>query len=497
MNQSFHIENLLSQFVYSPDYPLLFTSGLFLFFFLIFAAGYSLLYNKLRARIWYVIAFSLFFYYKTSGLYFLLLIALSISDFSLGNLIASSAKRGWRKFFVATSVSINLLMLCYFKYTGLLSESINALLGGDLDFGVIFLPIGISFFTFQSMSYTIDIYRGNIAPLRRWSDYLFFLSFFPQAVAGPIVRAKDFIPQIERNPVSVSREELGRGVFLIAMGLLKKGVISDYISLNFVDRIFDAPLLYTGLENLVGVYGYALQIYCDFSGYSDIAIGIALLLGFHFNDNFRHPYRSATITEFWRRWHISLSSWLKDYLYISLGGNRRGKLRTYINLMITMLLGGLWHGASWSFVAWGAIHGVALSIHKAVMSRWPSFKASGEQMQPWRRIVGRIVTFNIVSLSWIFFRADNFGVAMDLLTQIFHSFNGSILLDFVWGYRLSLSMIAIGYGVHLLSDKWHDRLCTRFIALPYWLYPVTLTAIIWLIMQLRSGEVQPFIYFQF
>ena len=243
----------------------------------------------------------------------------------------------------------------------------------------IILPVGISFFTFQSLSYTLDLYRNRIRPVERLVDYVFYVSFFPQLVAGPIVRARDFLPQIFRADF-VSRAMIGEGLFLIISGLFKKAVISDYISINYVDRIFDNPLLYSGIENLLGVYGYALQIYCDFSGYSDMAIGIALLLGFRFNINFDSPYKSATITEFWRRWHISLSSWLRDYLYISLGGNRKGKLRTYVNLMLTMLLGGLWHGAALQFVLWGALHGVSLAIHKAMMAWFPSFRSTGAEM---------------------------------------------------------------------------------------------------------------------
>ena len=267
-------------------------------------------------------------------------------------------------------LAINLGLLCYFKYTNFFGMMIASLTGGHFEIRNIFLPIGISFYIFQSMSYVIDIYRGNIKPLQLFVDYLFYVSFFPQLVAGPIVRARDFLPQILQKPV-VSKEMFGEGVFLIIAGLFKKAVISDYISLNFVDRVFENPLLYSGFENLMGIWGYALQIYCDFSGYSDMAIGLALLLGFRFNRNFDSPYQSATITEFWRRWHISLSSWLKDYLYISLGGNRKGRLRIYVNLMITMLLGGLWHGASWQFVLWGALHGAALCLHKLAMNIIP------------------------------------------------------------------------------------------------------------------------------
>src|SRR5690606_35141846 len=266
------------------------------------------------------------------------------------------------------------------------------------------LPIGISFFTFQSLSYTIDVYRKDLTPTRSLLDYAFFVSFFPLLVAGPIVRASYFLPQLQQ-PLLVTREAFGRGVFLILAGLVKKAVIADYISVNFVDRVFDNPALYSGLENLLAVYGYALQIYCDFSGYSDMAIGIALLLGFQFpnNFNFNSPYRSLSITEFWRRWHISLSTWLRDYLYISLGGNRRGRLRTYLNQFITMVLGGLWHGASLRFLLWGAMHGVGLAVHKIWMSwtknTWLGRSSWAGSFLSW------ILTFHFVCFTWIFFRA--------------------------------------------------------------------------------------------
>ena len=365
---------------YDATAPLIFNSGLFLFLFVGFAGVYLLLRRATTLRILYVIAFSIYFYYKSSGIYFLLLLFAAISDYLIGNAISREQDKRVKKRWVALSVVINLGMLGYFKYTNFFIEMANGLFGaGFLDFQNIFLPVGISFFVFQSMSYTIDIYRGQIKPLERWIDYMFYLSFFPQLVAGPIVRAKDFIPQI-RRPLMVTREMFGTAIGFIIIGLVKKAIISDYISLNFVDRIFDEPALYSGFECLMGIYGYALQIYCDFSGYSDMAIGIALLLGFRFPKNFDAPYKSATITEFWRRWHISLSSWLRDYLYISLGGNRKGKVRTYLNLIITMVLGGLWHGAAVRFVLWGTLHGVALALHKMWLAIIPWSKANGQDM---------------------------------------------------------------------------------------------------------------------
>ena len=375
-------EKLVSMLTYDASQPLIFSSGLFLFLFAGFLFFYGFTRRAPMARIVYVILFSLYFYYKSSGIYFLLLVFASVSDYWIAHAIYKVRTQRAKYWLVGLSVLVNLGMLGYFKYTNFLIEIANNLFGqGFLNFQNIFLPVGISFFVFQSMSYTIDICRGQLKPLNNWADYLFYLSFFPQLVAGPIVRAKDFIPQIRQNPLRVTREMFGMGVFLILIGLFKKAVISDYISLNFVDRIFDEPLLYSGFECLMGIYGYALQIYCDFSGYSDMAIGIALLLGFRFPKNFDAPYKSATITEFWRRWHISLSTWLRDYLYISLGGNRKGRIRTYFNLLVTMLLGGLWHGAAVRFILWGALHGIALALHKLWLSVVPGSKATGAEMR--------------------------------------------------------------------------------------------------------------------
>ena len=468
-----------------------------MFLFVAFAAGYGLLKRTTSLRILYVIAFSIYFYYKSSGIYFLLLIFVSISDYLIAHAIAGSQDKSLKKRLVALSVAINLAMLGYFKYTNFFIEMANGLFGaGFLDFQNIFLPVGISFFVFQSMSYTIDVYRGEIRPLSRWTDYLFYLSFFPQLVAGPIVRAKDFIPQI-RRPLQVTREMFGTGICFIIGGLVKKAIISDYISLNFVDRIFDEPALYSGFECLMGIYGYALQIYCDFSGYSDMAIGIALLLGFRFPKNFNAPYKSATITEFWRRWHISLSSWLRDYLYISLGGNRKGKIRTYINLMLTMLLGGLWHGAAVRFVLWGALHGVALAVHKAWMSIIPWAKPEGKQMNIILRLGGWFFTFNLVCLGWLLFRAEDMQTVHLMLYQITHNFNSAIIPQFVLGYKAVVGLIVLGYAMHFIPGKIDGDIQRKVSGASFWWQVAMLTAVIWCVMQIKSSDIQPFIYFQF
>ena len=494
--------------LYHKDAPMLFSSGLFFFLFIGFFVIYILLRKNTLARIIYVTAFSLYFYYKSSGLYFVLLLATATSDFCIGLMMSKTESKLHKKLWVTLSLLVNLGMLSYFKYFNFLGDIIvgainelgfqwgnNTMLWMSFKHWDIFLPVGISFFTFQSISYIIDLYRDRIKPLHRWIDYVFYVSFFPQLVAGPIVRARDFIPQIYRNPI-VTRAEMGEGLFLIICGLFKKAVISDYISLNFVDRVFDQPLLYSGLENLFGVYGYTLQIYCDFSGYSDMAIGIALLLGFRFNINFDSPYQSATITEFWRRWHISLSSWLKDYIYISLGGNRKGRIRMYLNLLITMFIGGLWHGAAVRFILWGMLHGVSLAIHKFFMLHFGWMKV-GEEMKPWRRVLGVIFTFHLVCFGWILFRSPDMTTVGRILQQIFTDFHPEIFTQFVTGYSMVFSLMILGYVMHFMPRSVVNVMQQTVQRSPLVVQAIMLAAAILVVVQFKSAGVQPFIYFQF
>lgn len=488
------LSRLRDVFLYDPQAPMIFSSGLFLWLFAAFVVVYLLLQRRTTARLLFVTLFSYYFYYKSSGTYFFLLALVTVSDFLIARFMERTAARWRRKLWVTLSLVINLGLLCYFKYTNFFGACWASFTGGHFDPLDIFLPVGISFFTFQSLSYTIDVYRKEITPLSNLLDYAFYVSFFPQLVAGPIVRARDFIPQI-RRPLFVSNEMFGRGVFLIMAGLFKKAIISDYISVNFVERVFDNPALYSGVENLMAVYGYALQIYCDFSGYSDMAIGIALLLGFHFNINFDSPYKSASITEFWRRWHISLSSWLRDYLYISLGGNRKGKIRQYMNLIITMFLGGLWHGASWNFVLWGMMHGVALALHKGWMALVG--RPKGERPHGIRRFFGMLVTFHFVCFCWIFFRHAEFSSAVDMLKQIAMAFRPQVFPQLIVGYWEVFALMGLGYVLHFLPDSW-ERGCTKtIIRLPLVGKAVLLVALIYLVIQMKSADVQPFIYFQF
>lgn len=451
---------------------------------------YRLLLRQDRFRILWVTFFSLFFYYKCAGIFWLLHVVIVVVDFNLAQWIEQAKSKGEKRWLLVISLILNLGMLVYFKYTNYLAELWNGLAGGHLGPWDIFLPAGISFFTFQSLSYTIDVYRGELKALDNILDYAFFVTFFPQMVAGPIVRAADFLPQINRFPY-VSREDFGRASYLIATGLFKKAVISDYISANFVDRVFDSPLQYSGLENLFGIYGYALQIYCDFSGYSDMAIGLALLMGFHFPINFDSPYQSKSITEFWRRWHISLSTWLRDYLYIPLGGNRKGNRRTYINLMITMLLGGLWHGAATRFIIWGGLHGLMLGIERGFKQVWPY--APGIV----RKTLGGILTFHIVCFCWIFFRAADLDTVYAMLSQIWYNFEPQIFMEFINGYSAVVFWMSLGYILHLLPREVESDAQAVVTRLPLPVKALLIVMIAALVMQVKSADVQPFIYFQF
>ena len=500
------LSRILSVLTYDPATPMIFSSGLFLWLFLGFTLVYWLLSLRDKTetlRILFVTLFSYYFYYKSSGFYFGLLALVTLSDFYLARALSECQPKSLAaRILVALSLLIDLGLLGYFKYTNFLGSLFLA----DWHHLDIFLPVGVSFFTFQSLSYTIDVYRGNIKPLSRLLDYAFYVSFFPQLVAGPIVRARDFIPQIHRKP-GLTNQQLGEAIFLIVSGLFKKAVISDYISVNFVERIFDQPTLYSGLENLLAVYGYTLQIYCDFSGYSDMAIGIALLLGFRFPQNFNAPYKSASITEFWRRWHISLSSWLKDYLYISLGGNRHGKFRQYLNLMLTMLLGGLWHGASLNFILWGGIHGVLLALDKIWYALCPKLSPlsslkgkSGSSPSTFPlplKALNALVTFHLVAACWVLFRAQDFQTARDVFMQIFTSFHADVFMQWVSSYAAVAFLLFLGYTLHFLPQSWSTAAHSVVTRLPLVFQALLVVLFIWIVIQVKSADVQPFIYFQF
>jgi D-alanyl-lipoteichoic acid acyltransferase DltB (MBOAT superfamily) len=508
--QSF-LSSLISMiFSYDPDKPLIFTAAAFWIFLLVVLAGYSLIYKKLLIRNLYLFIVSLFFYYKTGGLFLFILIFVTIIDYTCGLLINRSERKFGRKLFVLLSIISNLSLLGYFKYTGfiintinnlfgtqlkvydLLSAISNSFLGTSFDISYIILPVGISFFTFQSLSYTIDVYRRKMDPVRNIIDFGFYVSFFPHLVAGPIVRASVFMPQIYQE-YKVSSREFSHALFMISKGLIKKIIISNFIAINLVDRVFEAPAIYSGFENLLAIYGYGLQIYCDFSGYTDIAIGVALILGFRLPVNFNSPYKAASIVDFWKRWHISLSQWLRDYLYISLGGNRKGKLCTYVNLMITMLLGGLWHGASLRFIIWGGLHGIGLVINKI----WNSlFRVRLKTKWPGRAL-SVFITFQFVSFCWIFFRAPDMNSILLMFKQITYNFSPGSYLTVIPAYSNVLFLMAAGYFFHFLPEKFKESYRGFFIKIPLPAQVVIVLMIGFLLYQMRTTEIMPFIYFRF
>jgi alginate O-acetyltransferase complex protein AlgI len=474
---------------------MIFTSFEFVVFFVVVVACRSLL-RSFSAEKWLLLVASYLFYMSWSIPCGLLILTSSLVDYFVGQRLVQTDIPSSRKRWVALSVVVNLGMVCFFKYTNFLTANAGwglRLLGYDTSgwhFDII-LPVGVSFFTFQSMSHTLDVYRRKIVPCGNIRDYLLFVSFFPQLVAGPIVRAADFLPQLAKR-VRASAADIEAGLAQFALGAVKKMVISDQVAPN-VDLIFANPGNYDGFTLLQGVLGYGIQIYCDFSGYSDMAIGSARMMGFKFMENFQMPYSATTITEFWQRWHISLSSWFRDYLYIPLGGNRKGPKRTYVNLLVTMLLCGLWHGASWNFVFWGGLHGVALAIHRAWKAWNPLAMLNGNPaFQIAWNIVARVLTLAVVLVGWIFFRATSWASACDYLHRMasWHQEGTRLVSPQILP---ALMMVVL---VHLLVNK--DR--NWALELPQRSVPVRIvgyTALALLLVCLGATDAAPFIYFQF
>lgn len=502
---------------------------------------------------------SLYFYYKSSDKFVFLLITSVILNYGLGKWMFKAGSQAAKKWIVALAVILNLSILGYFKYTYFFTDAFNTMFGtqfvptnmfaefanwmlGEPRFITdILLPVGVSFFTFQTISYIIDIYRKEIEPVKNFFDYAFFVTFFPPLVAGPIVRARDFIPQIYR-PFQLTKKEFSIAVIVIVTGLLKKVVLADYIAVHFIDKIADAPDAYPGFVSILAMWGYSLQIYGDFSGYTDIAIGLSLLMGFRLLENFNSPYKAVSVADFWRRWHKSLGSWLRDYLYIPLGGNRSGGIGTFIatfliliflifitqwyellyvygalmliylivvrfvpsartnvyrdlNLLITMVVGGLWHGASENFVIWGAMNGVALVIYNYWKKISPYENKTNLGVRFWKIFI----TFNFITFTRIWFRLEEDGMPAVMLNQIWNHF------DFTWDtfvlvlqtYQSVFWIMLAGFIIHWLPASWKDAYKNLFIKMPVSLQLVAVTCIIFLMYQAMTGESKAFVYFQF
>lgn len=550
-------QKILDFFTFNPEKPIIFTDITFWIFFTAVYGIFTVVYKEYNKKNLFLFIVSIFFYYKTSGMFFLLLLFTISNEYLIALQIEKSKNALNRKLMLAYSIIINMGLLFYFKYAYFFTESYNQLFhtdnkvfnyfahwsngftGSHFDIDKIILPVGISFYTFQTLSYTIDVYFKRLPPVKNFFDFGFYVSFFPQLVAGPIVRAKDFIPQI-RTPFKLSNYHLGLAVFMILNGLIKKMVVGDYIAVNFIDRIYANPLIFSGVENLFAVIAYSLQVYLDFSGYTDIAIGISLLMGYRLNTNFNSPYKAKNTAEFWKRWHISLSTWLQDYLYIPLGGNRKGTIASYviigvmsvfislmldaswflwvvasvalvlfllsmiskdvkkavntnINLMITMLLGGMWHGATLNFIIWGGLNGLGLIVYKFWRKISPYEKLKSLPVHFWKVFN----TFAFITLTRIFFRAENMQQANEVILKITEDLDFSFLPKIIEHYWEAFTLMTIGFVVHWLpkDTKWQIKKLFIKSPMPIKIILTILTVI--LIFQTMSQEMKPFIYFQF
>lgn len=457
------------------------------FFLFVYFTAWSLDRENGRRKIFLLLA-SWFFYAQWDWRFVGLLIASAVLNWGVAALIARTETSVKRKWLVALGVLVNLLILGFFKYYGFFVEQMGDLLTRvgwerDLPLLQVVLPVGISFFTFQGISYVVDVHRRTTPAAKSLLDVMLLMSFFPHLVAGPIVRASDLLPQFDRTP-RLTRAMATHGLLLIVWGLFKKTVIASELSVHLVDPVFFDPTAYGALDIAAAVYGYAVQIYCDFSAYSDMAIGIAALLGYSFPRNFDQPYRANSMQQFWRRWHISLSSWLRDYLYVPLGGGKKGLISSCINVFITMLLGGLWHGAAWTFVAWGALHGGVQVVER--LGR----KVFGDR-KVIPTILGVLITFHIVCLGWILFRAETWDLAVAML-QGLGRFGPAMMVT-----PLLLTLIVGGLAMHWLPPRAIEGVAERLKTAPSLTLAILVGIAFLLVEAVRPDGVAPFIYFQF
>ena len=545
-------------FEFSKKYPLDFTQMSFWIFFVIVYAGFALTYKRLFIRNLFLFLVSCFFYYKTSGLFVILLLFSTVTDFYFGRQIDKSEDEGRRKLFVTLSVCLNLFVLSYFKYAYFFTDAYNTIFHTDhkvfnylaywgngfhskgyFSVDEIVLPVGISFYTFQTISYTVDIYRRKLKSLDSILDFGLYVTFFPQLVAGPIVRAEEFVPQLLR-PTQITKEDFNRATYFIFKGLIKKMLFANFIAVEFLDRVFEMPTMYSGFTNLMALVGYSLQVYGDFAGYTDIAIGLALLMGFELPRNFNSPYKAINTGDFWKRWHISLSTWLKDYLYIPLGGNRTGSwasvtialvlvsvaligvgnpyfsliigllllggtllamkserfqhyITTNINLMLTMVLGGLWHGASWKYILWGGINGLGIVFYKLWRKLSP-YEHSTHWLAHFWKVFS---TFIFIVFVRLYFRGEDMERIGQFYDQLWNNMDLSSSGQVLWYFRDAFAVIVLGYTVHWLPQSLKEKIEEAYYQSPIWVKALIMAVVAVICYQTFSNDAPAFIYFQF
>jgi len=474
----------------------LFNSLDYILFLGIAVAGFWLLARHAQLRIIFVFVASCLFYMAWHPAYIVLILGSTVLDYAVGLRIHATNDAKARKRWLVVSLVANVGLLGLFKYFNFASQATADVLG--LFFGIeipnppfldVLLPVGISFYTFQTLSYTIDIYRRKLEPTRNFFQFAFFVTYFPQLVAGPIVRASQLLPQLQRK-ITLRDEQVTRGLFLIATGMVKKVVIADYLSVNLVDRVFDQPELYSAAEVVIALYGFTMQIYCDFSGYTDVARGSAKLMGLELPENFDRPYQSASPAEFWRRWHITLSTWLRDYLYFPLGGSRVGPLRAYWNLWLTMFLIGIWHGASWTFVVYAVLQSMAMVIHRFFYRR---SGRTGDTVDSWQIRAFKVFwALQFVVFSRILFRATSLQNAADITTRLGSgTFSVAQVSLGVW------AMLLLTFAAHYTPRRWFESIELGFKSMPAPAQGVTLAVLAFILSVVATSEVVPYIYFQF
>ena len=484
--------NVWNLLCFDPAKPLVFNSGVFWCLFLIFLPIYGMLKNKRTKMMIFVIAFSLYFFYKSSGGFFLLLVATSILDWFFALQIKIETTKKMRRFWLWLSIAISVGILGLFKYSNFVIWNINELMKSNFQPLDLIMPLGISFYTFKTISYVIDVYKGKIEPTESWLDYLFYLSFFPALAMGPIVRAREFLPQLRDNK-EPTKQMIYSGFWLVLLGVIKKAVFADYLA-QYSDIAFGSADGYSGFELAMAMIGYTMQIYCDFSGYSDMAIGLGRIMGFDLGINFNFPYRSLNPTEFWKRWHITLSMWLMDYVYIPLGGNRKGKLRQYFNLMATMLIGGLWHGAAWNYIVWGGVHGVGLIVHKITKKPLDNYLPSDNKAV---KFVSWLLAFIFIVITMTIFGAGDVGTSWTVIRKSFTEFDPAYFTFFVKARYTWCILLTVIFALHFVPVKIYERLTSWFVGCHWLVKLLIFVAVVQLVIQFSSAEVKPFIYNQF
>jgi alginate O-acetyltransferase complex protein AlgI len=489
---------------------MLFNSIDFIIFFIFIIAGIIIFKNRKFQHLFLLVG-SYFFFYFSSNYLITLLIFSTILDFYVGREIWKTKDQTRKKILLSISLAGNLGLLGFFKYADFAILQFNFLgryfdLNPQIPFLDLALPIGISFYTFQTISYTVDIYRGKLSPSKSLREFALFVSFFPQLVAGPIVRASEFLPQLREKisdfdsgtrlrQIVIKNSNLKIGITIISIGLFKKMFFADNIA-PFVNDVFIDPVGRESFTIILGAIGFGIQIYGDFSGYSDIAIGAALILGFNLPKNFNYPYFAISPTDFWRRWHISLSTWLRDYLYVPLGGNRKSRGHTYLNLFTVMFLGGLWHGASWNFVMWGVLHGGYIAIHKILSDKFPILTNNRFLSKKIVIIISIFITQYLVFLTWIPFRVrDVDNMLYSMQKYIFLDFQTSNTIEFISGHQFSFAIICLFIIVHIISYKKQNviEIISKMSLLKWF----TFLTIIFSLILFTSGDAADFIYFQF